>query len=342
PPPPPNPMSRLAELIEMPRPISRPAKPRLTMRWSRITTVLQTSLGLLLLGFALAIVVPELASYGRSGLWQGVDWPTWDGWAGAIAATLLSYGAIACYDLLAFRYLDYAFDRRKICFTGLLTYSLSPSLGLPFLSAGAIRYRFYGSWGIPPVTIAQIIVFSNATLWVGLCGVAGLSFWLHPLPLPPRVALPMTVGDLGRLGLAIVGLYLGLCAWSDRIRVDRMRVDRVQDDRKRVRRATTPWTKAHWATTPWTTSKWAHSPWTHINRASIDRLLPSFPVASGQLLTFALDWGGAALALYLLLEVPSALSFSAFFGIYALAMVIGLLSTVPGGLGVLETVMLFF
>ncbi len=257
------------------------------MRWSTIAPRLQTSLGLLLFGFAVAVVVPELSGYVRSGVGQGLALPPWSCWGVAIAATLLSYGAIACYDLLAFIYLGYGLDRRKIYFTGLLTYSLSPSLGFPFLSAGAIRYRFYGSWGVPPLTIAQIIVFSNATLWVGLCGVAGLVLWLYPLPLPPQLTLPLDIAHLGGLGLILTGLYLAVCAVGD-------------------------------------------------------RRLPSIPVALGQLLTFALDWGGAAIALYWLLEISPRLAFGPFFGIYSLAMVVGLLSTVPGGLGVLETVMLFF
>ena len=68
--------------------------------------------------------------------------------------------------------------------------------------------------------------------------------------------------------------------------------------------------------------------------------VPTFNLSWQQIFVFTCDWGFAALALYFLLDVP--IAFPSFFGIYVVAMVAGLISTVPGGLGVFETVMLFF
>ncbi|WP_051352918.1 UPF0104 family protein [Picosynechococcus sp. NKBG15041c] len=67
---------------------------------------------------------------------------------------------------------------------------------------------------------------------------------------------------------------------------------------------------------------------------------PSLGISLQQILIFSLDWGFAALALHGLLDAP--IAYPAFFGIYVLAMVAGLISTIPGGLGIFETVMLFF
>ena len=52
-----------------------------------------------------------------------------------------------------------------------------------------------------------------------------------------------------------------------------------------------------------------------------------------------IDWGCAGAALYILLPASTQLSFPGFFGIYLLSLISGIISQVPGGLGVFETVM---
>ena len=69
---------------------------------------------------------------------------------------------------------------------------------------------------------------------------------------------------------------------------------------------------------------------------------PSLTLAVGQIAIFACDWGCAAAALYLLLNLPASLPFPQFFSVYVVGLGLGLLSTVPGGLGVFETILLFF
>ena len=64
---------------------------------------------------------------------------------------------------------------------------------------------------------------------------------------------------------------------------------------------------------------------------------PSVGIAVGQMLAGSLDWTCSGGALYLLLPANS-LSFPTFLSIYLLAQITGFLSQVPGGLGVLETV----
>lgn len=59
-----------------------------------------------------------------------------------------------------------------------------------------------------------------------------------------------------------------------------------------------------------------------------------------QLTVGALDWTFAAATLYVLLPASASLSYPSFFSIYLLAQIAGVISNVPGGLGVFETVML--
>ena len=67
--------------------------------------------------------------------------------------------------------------------------------------------------------------------------------------------------------------------------------------------------------------------------------VPSPRLVAGQLLVAVVDWTLAALVLYVLLPDGARISFPAFVGVFLLAQTGGLISHVPGGLGVFETLM---
>ncbi|ATB44280.1 hypothetical protein CYFUS_009767 [Cystobacter fuscus] len=67
--------------------------------------------------------------------------------------------------------------------------------------------------------------------------------------------------------------------------------------------------------------------------------LPSLRLALGQVLVSGADWLLAAMVLFLLLPEGADLSPPAFIGLYMLGQVAGLLSQVPGGLGVFESIL---
>ncbi|MBF2000903.1 MAG: UPF0104 family protein [Synechococcales cyanobacterium M58_A2018_015] len=68
--------------------------------------------------------------------------------------------------------------------------------------------------------------------------------------------------------------------------------------------------------------------------------LPSLLLSLAVIAVSVVDWTLAAGVLYQLLPQDLPLSFFSFFGIYVLAMTAGIVSTVPGGLGVFEAVIL--
>ena len=89
----------------------------------------------------------------------------------------------------------------------------------------------------------------------------------------------------------------------------------------------------------------AYGIWVQVRRAPImvrnwSIKLPSLPLTIGQTLVAAVDLCLAAAALYVLLPQPVALSYQAFLAVYVLATVAMLVSNVPGGLGVLESIVL--
>ena len=65
--------------------------------------------------------------------------------------------------------------------------------------------------------------------------------------------------------------------------------------------------------------------------------LPSFRLFVFQLITASLDWMLGSLVLFVLLDPGSAMSYAEFLAVYMLAQLAGLVSQVPGGLGVFET-----
>lgn len=207
-----------------------------------------------------------------------------------------SYGAIACYDLLAFRYIQRHLALWKIIFAGLMTYSISPNVGFAFLSGSVLRYRLYRQWKVSNLDIAKIIAFTNISLWVGLIPLAGFTFFLSDIQFPEIIDnsfKQFSTRQFGLFLLVLSGLYLIL------IVVLRQPIQ-------------------------WRTYQFQ---------------FPDWQLTLQQITIFTLDWGFAALTLHFLLGNP--LAFPSFFGIYIIAMVLGLISTVPGGLGVFETVITF-
>lgn len=67
---------------------------------------------------------------------------------------------------------------------------------------------------------------------------------------------------------------------------------------------------------------------------------PSLRISLAQIIVSSCDWLLAAAILYVLLPTNIPFSYLDFLGIYLLAMFAGVISNVPGGLGVFETVIL--
>jgi uncharacterized membrane protein YbhN (UPF0104 family) len=84
--------------------------------------------------------------------------------------------------------------------------------------------------------------------------------------------------------------------------------------------------------------------WNVLSHKSLRLVNFTFPHLSvklsiAQLVVASLDWALSAAVLYALLLSSAPFSYPGFFGIYLLAQLAGVISNVPGGLGVFETVM---
>ncbi len=78
----------------------------------------------------------------------------------------------------------------------------------------------------------------------------------------------------------------------------------------------------------------------HVGRFIIE--VPKMRIAAAQIAISAMDWTLAGTVLYVLLPTSVTLSFPVFLSIFLSAQVIALLSHVPGGIGILESIVIYF
>lgn len=85
----------------------------------------------------------------------------------ALALTVLAYGVLSLYDLLAFTYADIRQPRLKIMFGSFMAFAFSNSIGLANLEGSSIRLRYYASFGVLPLNIVRVIAFVTVNFWLG-------------------------------------------------------------------------------------------------------------------------------------------------------------------------------
>ncbi|MEH2244627.1 lysylphosphatidylglycerol synthase domain-containing protein [Nostoc sp.] len=254
-----------------------------------------TLFGLLLLVLSLWAIANELREYNYRDILNSLAAIPKSRLSWAIWLTALGYLVMIGYDILGFSYINRSLAWNKIAFTNFISSAFSNTIGFALLTGSAIRYRFYSSWGVSKLAIAQVIAFANFTFWLGMFAVAGLLFIINPLQIPTQLHLPFaTVRPIGVIFLLLVAVYL-----LGSIVIKQPLIIRGQEFR-----------------------------------------FPSLKISLAQIAISSFDWILAAAVLYALLPSNTPLSYLDFLGIYLLAMFAGVVSNVPGGLGVFETIIL--
>lgn len=251
---------------------------------------------IILFSISIIAIATELRKYSLSSVWKHLQDIPENRKLLAIALTALGYSLMTNYDILGFVHIKQKLSVMKIAFTAFVCYAVGNTVGFTAFSSTAIRYRYYGFWGVSKIKIAELIIFTHSTFWVGLLSVSGMVSILNPITLPTVIKLPFTTTrPLGFIFLLIILIYFFLSI----------------------------------------TLK-------HPFRFRGEEIAFPKPIISlATVVVSALDWGLAALVLYLVLPVNMSISYGSFFTIYIMALTAGLISTVPGGLGVFETVMLY-
>ncbi len=97
---------------------------------------------------------------------------------GALLLTLLSYGCLCCYDLLALKVLDKSLPWQQVGMTSFIAYTFSNTLGFALLTGSSVRYRLYSSLGLGTGEVARVILFCSITFFLGLLGWGGSALLL--------------------------------------------------------------------------------------------------------------------------------------------------------------------
>ncbi len=222
--------------------------------------------------------------------------------AGAVLAALAGFLLLIGYEWSASRYAGAQLPAGLLGLGGFCAFAIGNALGVSLLTGGGVRLRLYSRAGLSTTAIARMSLFASLALGCSLPLLAALSA-LADLDAAAR-ALQLPARLLGWTSVAVLLLYLLLARrlW---------------------------WRRASLADNP-------HNILVRLRGRSLR--LPTWRLGLLQLLISALDIAAAACVLYLLL--PQAPPLAGFLLLYLLALTAGILSHVPGGIGVFEAVLL--
>ncbi|MET1076802.1 MAG: bifunctional lysylphosphatidylglycerol flippase/synthetase MprF [Pseudomonas sp.] len=221
---------------------------------------------------------------------------------GALAATVVGFIILLGYEWSASRYAGVTLAPRILALGGFTAFAIGNAIGLSMLSGGSVRYRLYARHGLGATEVARMTLFASLSLGCALPPLAALAT-LSDLP-AAATALGLSEILLGSASVAVLLLFSILAIGIYRRRLpDQPYTDNllVKAGRRTLR-------------------------------------LPGRRLTFLQLIITALDVAAAATVLYLLL--PEAPPFGAFLLVYLLALAAGVLSHVPGGVGVFEAILL--
>lgn len=221
---------------------------------------------------------------------------------GAVAATVVGFIIMLGYEWSASRYAGVKLSPRILALGGFSAFAIGNAVGLSLLSGGSVRYRLYARFGVGASEVAYMTLFASLSLGCALPPLAALAT-LSELP-AASAALRLPEPLLGAIAIAVLLLGAVLAIGIYRRRLP----DQPLADNLLIR----------------------------IGRRTLR--LPGRRLTFLQLMITALDVAAAATVLYLLL--PEAPPFGAFLLVYLLALAAGVLSHVPGGVGVFEAVLL--
>ncbi|MDH0300550.1 MULTISPECIES: bifunctional lysylphosphatidylglycerol flippase/synthetase MprF [unclassified Pseudomonas] len=221
---------------------------------------------------------------------------------GALLATVVGFVILLGYEWSASRYAAVELPPRTLVLGGFSAFAIGNAIGLSMLSGGSVRYRLYARQGLGAAEVARMTVFASLSLGCALPPLAAIAT-LSDLP-AAATALRLPAPLLGAIAVAVLVAALALVLGLYRRRLPEQPLPDnllVQFGRRTLR-------------------------------------LPGARLTALQLLITALDVAAAATVLYLLL--PQAPPFGAFVLVYLLALAAGVLSHVPGGVGVFEAILL--
>lgn len=182
----------------------------------RIRTIARVGMpavAVILFGVSLLVLRHELAAHRYVEIIRHIRGLTGRAIGTAFALTFVGYAVLTRYDALAMQYVHRKVKAGQVVVASFIAYSLSQTLGFAVFTGGAIRYRFWSSWGLSATEIARAVGFSGLTLWIGVLTLAGIAMVIDPATLQGLTRVHpdafrvlgsvLLLGTLGYLALAV-------------------------------------------------------------------------------------------------------------------------------------------
>lgn len=225
------------------------------------------------------------------------------GWALAFVSTVGAYAALAWYDRIALLHLGRAqgISVYYISVCSFVTYALSHNIGASVFSGGMVRFRAYSAKGLSAGEIAVLVALCSFTFAFGTLLMLGFVLIAEPQILKPLSSLSRHFA-IGEGAARIVGaVFLAFCAVYTLGAWLKLRPLKIGDFRL---------------------------------------VYPRMPIVLRQYLAAPLELMGATGIIYFALPAEGNPGFPIVLGAFLLSFSAGLLSQVPGGVGVMEAVFL--
>ncbi|MGE0847118.1 MAG: YbhN family protein [Flavobacteriaceae bacterium] len=183
---------------------------RLMQRWTLAFAVLAT----LLAGF---LLYRSLSDYSLAELADALSGVAFSHVAAAGAFAAMSYLCLTGFDWIGLKYAGRSLPYRKVALASFVSLSIGHTVGFAALSSGAVRYRYYSTWGLSAQEVAKVVVMCGMTVGVGMLSLGGVALLLDPATSVEMTGLGRgPVLALGIANLMLVVAYLAAAAFVRR------------------------------------------------------------------------------------------------------------------------------
>lgn len=221
----------------------------------------------------------------------------------AVGATVVAYAALAWYDRIALIHLGRGrgISWWYVAACSFVTYALAHNIGASVLSGGMVRLRAYTAKGLSAGEVGLLVAMCSFTFAFGTLVLLGVVLSFEPeLVAPLTDLMPALNVSAGAVRAAGFGL-LALCSL-------------------------------------YVVGSWLH--FKPVKLGSLEVVYPRLPVVLRQVVAAPLELIGAAGIIYFALPEAGNPGYFMVLGAFLLSFSAGLLSQVPGGVGVMEAVFL--
>jgi uncharacterized membrane protein YbhN (UPF0104 family) len=224
-----------------------------------------------------------------------------DGYLLAAASCVVAYAALAWYDRIALLHIKrtQGISWWYISACSFVTYALAHNIGASVLSGGMVRLRAYTAKGLTAGEVAILVAMCSFTFAFGTLVLLGVVLGFEPEIIEPLAEL-MPLLDLDTGVVRFLGFaILGICLL-------------------------------------YVVGSWLH--FKPLKIGTVEIVYPRLPVVARQVVAAPLELIGAAGIIYFALPELGHPGFFMVLGAFLLSFSAGLLSQVPGGVGVMEAV----